>query len=747
MPASPPLKIPRAHHARIAGSGTPPLLRKVSVRKRIYGLCFVGIAVVLVVTVSHLWEMHRVERKLHKAFQHTLPMVENLDQAHAQLTQQQLIIDRAVRQTGMSDARYLPQKLVQARIEFEKASKQTLNYLEAVHAISYHGDHQSLAFGDHHPPSATRDHAELIHRAQRLQLLQRRVLRLANEDLILRARRLNEALTGRQQGISDDLLALTQAGHREAAETRDSIQALLDETLYRDLMITIVVVLGTLALGFSIARSIAVPLSFVTGIAQRLSTGERRINAPVDRSPDEAGQLLRTLYQLDDAIAAAEEDMAHRTEDLELTNERLEEQTIELATKTQELETARISADAANHAKSAFLANMSHEIRTPMTAILGYAEVLRDESISEKERCDHLNTIQRNGQHLLTIINDILDVSKIEANQMTVEQIETRPLELLDQVISLLKVRAEDRGVDLQLEPAYPLPTAIQSDPVRFRQILLNLIGNAIKFSPQGRVTVRPRFEPNENRLIVQIADSGIGMSPEQVERLFQPFTQADGSTTRKFGGTGLGLTISKRLATMLGGDIEVTSTPGQGSTFTVSITTGPVDPSVIVDDDLGATRAMKHRPTLTTKSKPAAPDEPLAGRILLAEDGKDNQRLITFILKKAGFTVDLAEDGQQALDKLAEARADGQTYDVVLMDMQMPRVDGLTATRTARQSGYTGPIVALTAHAMDEHRKQAMDAGCTDFATKPIDRAALLELLEQLINPQAEGHANNRAA
>ncbi|MEM1098709.1 MAG: ATP-binding protein, partial [Planctomycetota bacterium] len=413
---------------------------------------------------------------------------------------------------------------------------------------------------------------------------------------------------------------------------------------------------------------------------------------------------------------------------------------IELAVKTQELERARVKADSANEAKSHYLANMSHEIRTPMTAILGYADLLRDENLPDAQRRDHLTTIRRNGQHLLTIINDILDVSKIEAGQMSIEHIDTRPLDVLDQSVSLLRVRADEHKVDLRLDPVYPLPSVIKSDPVRFRQIVLNLVGNAIKFSPRGRVIVRPSFEAE--RLTVDVIDTGIGMSPDQIDRLFQPFNQADCSTTRQYGGTGLGLTISKRLAKMLGGDIEVRSTPGQGSTFTVSIPTGAIATDTVVTDDAAALRALQ----LAPKKPSAKPTTALTGRVLLAEDGQDNQRLITFILKKAGLTVDLANDGQEALDMLDEATGD-QSYDVVLMDIQMPRVDGLTATARARDQGFTGPIVALSAHVMKEQREQAFEAGCTGYATKPIDRAELIGTLAELLGQSNEAEDADRSA
>ncbi len=369
-----------------------------------------------------------------------------------------------------------------------------------------------------------------------------------------------------------------------------------------------------------------------------------------------------------------------------------------------------------------------------MTAIMGYADLLQDESLSHAHRREHLDTIRRNGEHLLTIINDILDVSKIEAGQMTVEHLDTDPMVLLHQCIDLLQVRTLDTEVELRLEPVYPLPAVIETDPVRLRQIVLNLVGNAIKFSPHGRVIVAPSFDADKQQLRIDVRDTGIGMTPDQLARLFQPFTQADVSTTRRFGGTGLGLTISRRLAQALGGTITVTSQHGQGSTFSATVATGPVDPAFILHADHATP------PPIVVPAAPPTPPAPptLAGHVLLAEDGPDNQRLITFILQKAGLTVDLAEDGQHALDQITRARDQHQPYDAVLMDIQMPQLDGLAATRAARQLGYTGPIIGLTAHASEEARGQAIDAGCDDFATKPIDRAALLELLQHHLQRRA---------
>ena len=416
-----------------------------------------------------------------------------------------------------------------------------------------------------------------------------------------------------------------------------------------------------------------------------------------------------------------------------------------------QLRAARKQAESAAKAKSEFLANMSHEIRTPMTAILGYADLLTDPNQDRTDRQMCIETIRRNGKHLLTIINDILDLSKIEAGMMTVERIETSPSQIIADVVSLMRPRAVERKLQLHARYSSPIPLTIQSDPTRLRQILLNLIGNALKFTKTGSVTLdvslsNPEADPPDHppdhaadqlsdhqpdvsndlspKLIFKVIDTGIGMTDEQRNKLFQAFSQADTSTTRKFGGTGLGLTISKRLATMLGGDITVTSQPGEGSTFIVAIETGLL------------TGPMTNDCPVEAMVEPVTPTDPatmkLACRILLAEDGPDNQRLISFILKKAGADVTVYENGQLAYDAAMAAVEAGQPFDVILMDMQMPVLDGYNATRWLRQQGYDHPIIALTAHAMRGDRDKCISAGCDDYTTKPINKTALLTMIQK---------------
>ncbi len=399
-------------------------------------------------------------------------------------------------------------------------------------------------------------------------------------------------------------------------------------------------------------------------------------------------------------------------------------QLAELRRSQIELDNSRRHAEEANQAKSQFLANMSHEIRTPMTSILGFAENCLDPSLPQEDRQEAIGTILRNGDHLLRLINDILDLSKIEAGQLRLERIRTSTLDLFTEAKSLMQGAATKKGLGFEIEYRNSIPETIETDPTRLRQALINLIGNAIKFSEKGQVKVIVRLlaasETGDHaRLQVLVEDTGIGIEPEEMERLFVPFTQADDSMTRRFGGTGLGLTISRRLCRELGGDLEVSSTPGKGSKFTLTVSTGSLDGVRLVDQP-------KHFKVHSDRA-PQPTSDALHARILVAEDGVDNQKLITFILNKAGAEVVLVENGQEAVREALRAVEAGEPFDLILMDMQMPVLDGYSATGDLRSRGYTGPIVALTAHAMADERERCIAAGCDEYASKPIDRKRLL--------------------
>jgi signal transduction histidine kinase/ActR/RegA family two-component response regulator len=408
---------------------------------------------------------------------------------------------------------------------------------------------------------------------------------------------------------------------------------------------------------------------------------------------------------------------------------------------------ARNDADAASRSKTEFLANMSHEIRTPMTAILGYVDLLADHGDSAPgapSREEAVETIRRNARHLLAIINDILDLSKIEAGQMKVDRQRVRTVDLVQDVMRLMDDRARQKGIALKLAFEGEVPDVITTDPTRVRQVLINLLGNAVKFTEQGSVTLTVRRDPGERRTVeFQVADTGIGMTPEQLARLYHPFVQADSSTTRRFGGTGLGLAISRRCVDMLGGAISVRSAPGTGTTFTVRLDAGdltgaqpaslrqahPKEPGTDAATGTGGAGALR---------LPAAVRQPLTGvRVLLAEDGIDNQRLIRFHLERAGARIDIVDNGAKALERIAEgSRLD--RYDVILMDMQMPVMDGYEAVRRLVAAGERTPVIALTAHGMVGDREKCLDAGCTEYLCKPVDARGLVSAIRHAIAPGA---------
>ena len=497
-----------------------------------------------------------------------------------------------------------------------------------------------------------------------------------------------------------------------------ALEQMRQETLGQMGILVFLLVLGTTMAIIRSRRFVRPILQMVTA-TETIKGGGFGARIEVQRH-DELGTLAESINAMAEALqrtTVSEDRLAAKQHELQAAHDALVE--------------AKVEAVRANRAKSEFLANMSHEIRTPMTAILGFADVLLEEGdleLAPPLRLDAARTIKKNGAYLLDILNDILDISKIEAGRLEIERMSCSPLQLIAEIESLMRVRADARGLQFATEWEWPIPETVYTDPTRVKQILVNLVGNAIKFTETGSVSLQTRVlqaDGKPSKLQFDVVDTGIGMTAEQTGRLFQPFVQADTSTTRKFGGTGLGLTITKRLASMLDGDITIVSTQlGLGTHIRATVAVG-------VPDGIKMIHSLSPGGESATGPTDDAGSLQLDCRILLAEDSPDNQRLISHVLSKAGAEVTIAENGRIAVDLAEEAVGEGRPFPIILMDMQMPVLDGYQATMELRERGYTGPIIALTAHAMAGAREKCINSGCNDYVSKPIDRRKLIDTIQ----------------
>ncbi len=453
----------------------------------------------------------------------------------------------------------------------------------------------------------------------------------------------------------------------------------LENFLMVTLILAVLLVEGTgIFLTISFSRTLSKGLKELNAAAHKVGQGDFDIQVPI-RSGDELGQLADSLNRM----------------------------ALDLRSNIGE----RRQAEQASHLKSLFLANMSHEIRTPLAAIIGFSDLLKDPLLSEPERLQYLDVIHRTGENLTRIINDILDLSKVEAGHLEIERTHFSLTSLLNDIHVMMVAKCQNKPVHIEFNRRGIVPDMIYADPLRLRQILINILSNSVKFTEKGYV--RMTYEVSGTSLLFTIKDTGVGIASEKRGLLFQAFSQVDSSVSRKYEGTGLGLVLSRKLAQLMSGDVTLEDSElGRGSTFSVRIKL------MTAESQEGRKPSLPHR-DLRLEQQLASTS------ILLVDDVEDNRLLIQRMLSKRGARLSVATNGEEGLSK-----ALGGDYDVILMDIQMPIMDGYTATRKLREAGYKKPIIALTAHAMKDDRERCLEVGCTDYLTKPVHVDALVQTI-----------------
>lgn len=485
-------------------------------------------------------------------------------------------------------------------------------------------------------------------------------------------------------------------------------------------LIVIISIITLPILIFIVVRNLLLnPIESLGAASHRVGDGDLSVYLPAHNN-DEVGVLFNDFNHMVNQIRHYQDELEEYKHHLE---DKVESRTRALETMNSQLESAIAQAEQANQLKSRFLANMSHEIRTPLTAIMGFTEqlLLSKEAASDEL---HLATILRNSKHLLELINNILDLSKIEAEKLAVEKSPLDIVQLVHDIDSIIRPLSQEKNLKCEINYHLPLPKIINSDATRLKQILINIASNAVKFTEQGLISLDITYDTNSQSIEFAIKDSGIGMSEHEIERVFKPFEQADATTTRRFGGTGLGLCISKNLAQLLGGDVYLQSTPGVGSCFSVKIAC-----NLVVENKTSMLTELSQL-TLEKDTQLSFAANSFDANILVAEDNPDNQVLITLLLQTWGLDPDIANNGAEAVEMALV-----NDYQVIIMDMQMPVMGGLEATQMLRHAAYDGPIIALTANVMKHDVDTYLKAGCNEALAKPIDKDALENVLVKYLH------------